>query len=81
MRTEGRLVLLRFANRRHCVVFLFFEGSSNVFGQSGLRTSAGNAPSKVARDVDRQNGIDADGVRALVKEARQVIIAARSALN
>ena len=51
-----------------------------MFGLSGLRTSEGNAPSKVAKDVDRQNGLDAEGVGALVKEARQVIIAARSAL-
>ena len=34
----------------------------------------------VAKDVDRLNGIDAEGVGALVKEARRVIIAARSAL-
>ena len=52
-----------------------------MFGLSGLRTSEGNAPSKVAKDVDRQNGIDTEGVGALVKEARRVIIAARSALN
>ena len=35
----------------------------------------------VAKDVDRLNGIDTEGVSALVKEARRVIIAARSALN
>ena len=52
-----------------------------MFGQGGLRTVGGNGLSQVARDVDRQNGIDMDGMGALVKEARRVIIAARSALN
>ena len=52
-----------------------------MFGQSRLRASKGNVLSKIARDVDRQNGIDTEGVGALVKEARRVIIAARSALN
>ena len=34
----------------------------------------------MARNVDRQNGLDAGAVEALLKEARGVIIAARNAL-
>jgi hypothetical protein len=57
-------------------------GQLGVGRQGSVRsTSAGNSASQVARDVDRQNGIDTEGVGALVKEARRVIIAARSALN
>ena len=46
----------------------------------GTARSTSNAVSQVARDVDSQNGINTDAVGALLKEARRVIIAARSAL-
>ena len=46
----------------------------------GTARSTGNAASQVARDVDSQNGINAEAVGALLKEARRVIIAARGAL-
>ena len=42
-------------------------------------TDSDNA-AQMARNVDRQNGLDASAVEALPKEARGVIIAARSAL-
>ena len=35
---------------------------------------------QMARNVDRQNGLDAGAVEALLTEARGVIIAARNAL-
>ena len=52
-----------------------------VAASSVHAASAGNSASQVAKHVDRQNGIDTESVGALVKEARRVIIAARSALN
>ena len=42
-------------------------------------TDSDNA-AQMARNVDRQNGLDAGAVEALLKEARGAIIAARSAL-
>ena len=48
--------------------------------QSVARSNVAVA-SQVARDVDRQNGIDTEGVGALVRGARRVIVAARGALN
>ena len=42
-------------------------------------TDSDNA-AQMARNVDRQNGLDAGDVEALLTEARGVIIAARNAL-
>lgn len=62
------------------------RGGSRLLGaeaasvQSVARSNVAVA-SQVARDVDRQNGIDTEGVGALVREARRVIVAARGALN
>jgi len=42
-------------------------------------TDSDNA-AQMARNVDRQNGLDAGAVEALLTEARGVIIAARNAL-
>ena len=52
-----------------------------MLDKGGQSISEGSAPSKAALDVDKQNGINTDEVGALIKEARRVIIAARSALN
>jgi len=79
--SELSQVLPQISSCRGAASLIRTEGSSNVFGQGGLRTVGGNGLSQVARDVDRQNGIDTEGVGALVKEARRVIIAARSALD
>jgi len=79
--SELSQVLPKISSCRGAARLIRTEGSSSVFGQGGLRTGGGNALSQVARDVDRQNGIDTEGVGALVKEARRVIIAARSALD
>jgi len=79
--SELSQVLPQISSCRGTASLMRTEGSSSVFGQSGLRTFEGNALSKAAMDVDRQNGIDTEGLGALVKEARRVIIAARSALN
>ena len=70
---------------RFVVIFPVFQGSSSMLGQLGASVqgtahSTGNVASQIARDVDSQNGINAEAVGALIREARRVIIAARSAL-
>ena len=52
-----------------------------VTAGSAQVASAGTSSSQVTNDVDKQNGIDTEGVGALIREARRVIIAARSALS
>ena len=61
---------------------LCLEGSSGRLAQlrhADGRTNSRNA-GQTTRNVDRQNGVDTDAVGALLKEARRVIVAARSAL-
>ena len=68
----------------HCVSLFAFvlTGASIALGKlsrASEDTDSDNA-AQMARNVDRQNGLDASAVEALLKEARGVIIAARSAL-
>jgi len=78
-------VLPQISSCRGAASLIRAAGSSSLLGQAAAGSvhaaSVGNSASQVATDVDRQNGIDTEGVGALVKEARRVIIAARSALN
>lgn len=79
--SELSQVLPQIRSCRGAASFIKTEGSSSVLDKSGQSISEGSAPSKAALDVDKQNGINTDEVGALIKEARRVIIAARSALN
>jgi len=63
-----------------CLSACGLEGSSHMVGLVASGSVLAASGRSVAKDVDRLNGIDAEGVGALVKEARRVIIAARSAL-
>ena len=68
----------------HCVSLFAFvlTGASMVLGElsrASEDTDSDNAV-QMARNVDRQNGLDAGAVEALLTEARGVIIAARNAL-
>ena len=48
--------------------------------KASMRTAGSAVASQMVKDVDSKNGIEADAVRALMKEARHAVIAARSAL-
>ena len=68
----------------HCVSLFAFvlTGASMELGKlsrASEDTDSDNAV-RMARNVDRQNGLDAGAVEALLTEARGVIIAARNAL-
>ena len=68
----------------HCVSLFAFvlTGASMVLGKlsrASADTDSDNA-AQMARNVDRQNGLDAGAVEALLTEARGVIIAARNGL-
>jgi len=54
-----------------------YSSSSSLLVQ---HRAAGTSAAQLARKVDDQNGIDTAGVSALLKEARKIIVAARSAL-
>lgn len=62
----------------------FMIGSSHIDSQPTGRATgdalSGNAASLISQYVDNQNAIGTVGVRALLREARRVIIAARGAL-
>ena len=45
--------------------------------QKTARTSVAHGASQVALDVERQNGVDLGGAKALMKEARAAILAVR----
>ena len=49
-------------------------------GRANEDALSGNAASLISQYVDNQNAIGTIGVRALLREARRVIIAARGAL-
>ena len=59
-------------------------GSAGLLAQSA-KNADGNSPSdgagshQIAQSVDRQNGLNTDALGALLKEARRVILASRSA--
>ena len=61
---------------------MHWQRASGVFAQrmqTGALSSA-RASGQLSRSVDRQNGIDAASVAALIKAARKIIISARGAL-
>lgn len=78
-------VLPQISSCRGAASLIRAAGSSIMLQQvtagSAQVASAGTSASQVTNDVDKQNGIDTEGVGALIREARRVIIAARSALS
>ena len=65
---------------RFVFVCLWCKGSSHMLVRVASGSARAASGRSVAKDVDRLNGIDTEGVSALVKEARRIILAARSAL-
>lgn len=73
-------VLPQIASCRGAASLIRATGSSHMLVRVASGSARAASGRSVAKDVDRLNGIDTEGVSALVKEARRIILAARSAL-